>query len=347
MKKILIILLCAMFIFNLTGCDKKEESTNNDSSNKTNETNNSSSDSQESSDSKTAVSYLVDKANKEDLSYQDAETKEQVEMWTFTHEKTAQTDALTDYRYIGSFPSNYVTFNNELWRIIGVFTVDDGTGKKEQRIKLISEEIVDGTKWDSNNGTDWTKATLNNYLNGTYLEELSKESQDMIDNSVWYLGGSISRYYSRGFVEATPNTKDFYINERGTETNNSEPNNYTGKVGLMYPSDYGYATSGSRTTNRNACYDLTLYYYSNSDYSDCYQNDWLFASKYSNEWTIIPTTKPSFGTDEVFTIENMGGAVTSETDYTYVFSRPVVYLKSSVKITSGDGTKNNPYKLEM
>ena len=62
---------------------------------------------------------------------------------------------------------------------------------------------------------------------------------------------------------------------------------------------------------------------------------------------ITPTTKPSFGTDEVFTIENMGGVVTSETDLVYTFARPVVYLKSSVKISSGDGTKNNPYKLEV
>ena len=327
-RKILYILLVGFLAIGLAGCGSKEEKENGNNNTPV--------------EKESAVAYLIDKANKEDLDYQESENKEQVEMWTFTHEKTEQTDALTDYRYIGSYPNNYVKFNNEQWRIIGVFTVDDGTGKKEQRIKLISEEIVDGT-WDSNNGTDWTKATLNNYLNGTYLEE----SQDMIDNSVWYLGGSISRYYSRGFVEATPNTKDFYINERGTETNNSEPNNYTGKVGLMYPSDYGYATSGSRITNRNACYDLTLYYYSNSDYSDCYKNDWLYASKESNEWTITPTTKPSFGTDEVFTIENMGGVVTSETDLVYTFARPVVYLKSSVKISSGDGTKNNPYKLEV
>ena len=331
-KKILSILLIGILVIGLTGCGSKEE--------KESENNNM------PVEKESAVAYLIDKANKEDVNYQEAETKNQIEMWTFTHEKTEQTDALTDYRYIGSFPSNYVTFNNGLWRIIGVFTVDDGAGKKEQRIKLISEQIVDGDEWDSNNGTDWTKATLHNYLNETYFNELSSESQNMIDNAVWYLGGSISRYYNSGYVEATPNTKDFYKNERGSETNNSEPSSYIGKVGLMYPSDYGYATSGSRTMDRNVCYDLTLYYYSNSDYSDCYKNDWLYASKESNEWTITPTTKPSFGTDEVFTIENLGGVVTSETDYTYTKARPVVYLKSSVKITSGDGTKNNPYQLE-
>ena len=35
-------------------------------------------------------------------------------------------------RYIGANPNNYVSFNNELWRIIGVFNnIDDGTGKKQ------------------------------------------------------------------------------------------------------------------------------------------------------------------------------------------------------------------------
>ena len=50
-------------------------------------------------------------------------------MWAFTHEATEQLKATTDYRYIGANPNNYVKFNDELWRIIGVFDVDDETGK--------------------------------------------------------------------------------------------------------------------------------------------------------------------------------------------------------------------------
>ena len=35
-------------------------------------------------------------------------------------------------RYIGANPNNYVSFNNELWRIIGVMNnIDDGTRKKQ------------------------------------------------------------------------------------------------------------------------------------------------------------------------------------------------------------------------
>lgn len=34
----------------------------------------------------------------------------------------------------------------------------------------------------------------------------------------------------------------------------------TGKVGLMYLSDYGYTTSGESTTDRNKCFNMKLNY---------------------------------------------------------------------------------------
>ena len=86
--------------------------------------------------------YLVAKANAEDLDYNSATDAQKKEMWTFTHEATEQTTALTDYRYIGADPNNYVKFNDELWRIIGVFDTDDGTGKVEKRLKIIRNESI-------------------------------------------------------------------------------------------------------------------------------------------------------------------------------------------------------------
>lgn len=39
-------------------------------------------------------------------------------------------------RYIGADPNNYVSFNGELWRIIGVMNnIDDGTESKKQDSK--------------------------------------------------------------------------------------------------------------------------------------------------------------------------------------------------------------------
>ena len=42
-----------------------------------------------------------------------------------------------EYRYRGTNPDNYIIFNDELYRIIGVFSVDNGTGNIENRIKII------------------------------------------------------------------------------------------------------------------------------------------------------------------------------------------------------------------
>ncbi|MBQ9318259.1 MAG: hypothetical protein IJR82_01320 [Bacilli bacterium] len=92
------------------------------------------------------VNYLLTNAvNASGTEYNDM-TKSK--MFVMTHPQTDQTSAQTEYRYIGDNPNNYVYFNCdtldnqnsdtcEIWRIIGVFDVDDGTGNYEQRIKLV------------------------------------------------------------------------------------------------------------------------------------------------------------------------------------------------------------------
>ena len=85
----------------------------------------------------TGAETLVAKANPETLDYATATTDQKNQMWSFSHEATEQLSATTDYRYIGANPNNYVKFNDELWRIIGVFDTDDGTGKLEKRLKII------------------------------------------------------------------------------------------------------------------------------------------------------------------------------------------------------------------
>ena len=72
------------------------------------------------------------------------DNKDNSGLYTITHpaDNTLQigaTESITEYRYRGANPKNYVTFNGETWRIIGVFPTDDGTGKIENRIKLIKD----------------------------------------------------------------------------------------------------------------------------------------------------------------------------------------------------------------
>ena len=237
-------------------------------------------------------------------------------------------------RYIGANPNNYVQFNNELWRIIGVFNnIDDGSGVKEIRLKIIrNEPYSDGIAWDTDNVNDWSTASSQEELNGTYLESITSPSKGMIEDTVWKLGGSST------YNDVTASM--FYERERGTTVYEGHSTEWIGKIGLMYPSDYGYATSGGSTTNRETCLNTALYSW--DDYDDCFNNDWLYAGS-NPQWTLTP---PSGSSPYVFGVRSYGDVIP---DYTYysIAVFPVLYLSSNVKISGGEGTEESPYQLSL
>ena len=272
---------------------------------------------------------MIASVNPETLDYNTADIKQKNQMWTFTHEATEQLKATTDYRYIGANPNNYVKFNDELWRIIGVFDVDDGTGKIEKRMKIIRNESIYNVAWDDNGVNEWSTASLKATLNtGTFYTGLNNTAKTMIGDAKWYLGGSID------INGVTPSI--IYSRERGTTVyNSSRSTNWTGKVGLMYPSDYGYATSGGSSINRTSCMAKELLKWIDSSYSECKNNDWLYIAW--DQWTISPFANSS---DWIFTVDCGYDASTP-----YPMTRPVVYLKSTIKITSGIGSFTDPFIL--
>ena len=227
-------------------------------------------------------------------------------------------------RYYGSDPNNYVTFNNELWRIIGVFNnIDDGTGKKETRIKIARSESIGNYAWDSNAENEWSTATLNTYLNGTYINSLSTESQAMIGNAKWNLGGwNTSKIYAN----------QFYEYERGTTVYSGRSTEWTGKIALMYPSDYMYAGDLSKCS-------LDGYNW-NYDATNCRDTSWLRNTS-THQWTLSPNSSSS---DVVFRVSN-SGYVNSSYVTNSGASRPVLYLNSDVTITGGDGSSTNAFTL--
>ena len=315
---------------------------------------------------------LVAKANPETLDYNSATADQKNQMWTFTHEATEQLAATTDYRYIGANPNNYVKFNDELWRIIGVFDVDDGTGKIEKRMKIIRNESIGNYSWDNSTTessyetNNWPDARLNYLLNPGHESEtyggslywnrksgtcyygssngttscdftstgLTNEAKTMIGDAKWYLGGT-SDYTSSSNGLAS----HYYKNERGTAVYSGRNTNWTGKVGLMYPSDYGYATSGGSSTNRASCMAKELYNWDSSSYSDCKNNDWLYDSS-QHQWTMSPRadSRVVFG---VYSAGYVNGNYACNT----IAGRPVVHLKSTIKVISGSGTTSSPYIL--
>ena len=265
-------------------------------------------------------------------------------------------------RYIGANPNNYVTFNNELWRIIGVFNnIDNGSGTKETRIKLIRDEPIGKYSWDNKGSygiNDWTDSTLKEVLNnGPYWNRtsgncpsgvsgattscdfstngLTEEAKRMISDAVWNLGGTADFTSSSNGLAS-----HWYSYERGTTVYSGRPTKWTGKIGLMYASDYGYATSGGSTTDREACLNKELYNWDSS--SECYNNDWLYNSS-NSQWTLTPYASHSY---VAFYVHSLGSVYSDSTYFTLGVS-PALYLNSNVKISGGSGTESNPFVLSL
>ena len=245
---------------------------------------------------------------------------------------------ITEYRYRGASTKNYVTFNNETWRILGVFPTDDGTGKIENRVKLIKDQSIGDKYWDTNGSNNWARpATLNTELNTTYLNSLDSTSKSMIGNTKYYLGGysnskiqkDVMYQYERKIQNTTNN--EFYYG--------SNPNSWVGKLGLMYASDYGYASSN--------CENKRIYDYNSSanDIRACNDTNWLYNIKVS-EW-ILP--QDASNSSSAFYVSSGGGVYRSDFYVTadQFAVRPVLYLISSVQIAGGNGTSSSPYTLGL
>ena len=162
-------------------------------------------------------------------------------------------------------------------------------------------------------------------------------TRNAIESVVWNLGGTAS-YTSASDGLAS----HWYGYERGATVYSGRPTTWTGKVGLMYPSDYGYATAGGTTTNRAACLVKELYNW--DGISDCKNNDYLYKSSYI-QWTLMPRSSNS---SRVFYVYSTGFVDGDNFAYSPHGVRPTAFLKSNISITDvGNGTSSSPYQLSL
>ena len=277
-------------------------------------------------------------------------------------------------RYEGTDPNNYICLDNQkegtcsnsslLFRIIGLFDEDtssDGTTSSgtKKLLKVIDTNNYGGTsgkRWNSAGiGTNnWSTASLKTELNGAYLTTLlaisnvNSKLTSAIANTKWHLGGASSSNYT------TLTAEGIYTQERDANAIYSgNPSSIYAKVGLMYSSDYGYATVGGKTTNKSSCRAKELYNWNDSSYSDCKNNDWLFTSQSSfvnsGEWLLAPLSANPFKAAMFTSSGNVRPfADVNDPDSTYsVYAvRSTFYLDSSVvKIVGGDGSSSNAYRI--
>ena len=282
-----------------------------------------------------------------------------------------------DYRYRGAEPNNYVSFNNDLYRIIGVFDFNSHGINGKYLVKLIRNRTLYAGSWGAYNSTkgtysgyknDWTgnrtgvkvsaNVILNEYFynktntsttygacsNWTYYYSnnnyktfscsdivgygINDTYRNYIEEVTWYLKGYRSTDHSK---------QNFYLCERGlsTDTTKCRSGNSgaydattTANIGLMYVSDYLYASSYFADTSTTTA---SSYYYGNKN--------WLYKG---NEWTITPYAT----SDSLVFLSSRDSVNYGYADASYGV-RPSFYLKSNVNVTGGSGTFDDPYTLSM
>ena len=280
-------------------------------------------------------------------------------------------------RYIGANPDNYVKFNNELWRIIGVF---DG------KAKLIRAESLGNYSWDSSDKTingglgvnNWAQADLMYELNEDYLnynltentkwynsnnnaknanfdytKTIKKDAQELIVDELWHTKSAniVNGEYSLNGDGASANSLYYYERNGkntalnpGTSNSNDNTQRYdtwTGKVGLAYPSDILYATSGDDTISRETCISKSQWRHDNHE---CQASDWMVTGTSSgNRWLMSTFTLDGDNRTAYYWI---GAAQGNQVAWaSKVF--PVVFLNSQVYITEGNGSSENPYQIAL
>ena len=271
-------------------------------------------------------------------------------------------------RYVGASPENYLKFNDETWRIVGVFnnitTIDElGNEKKESLVKIVRNDSLGNYSWDSsgsdkNSGfgvNEWSQADLMTELNTDYINPNPTSS-----TTLWFNGSNNSK---NGTYEYKNNIKsdsidkvakvrwntsraeygasalNSYNQERSTTPINTPKDNvprnntWDGKIALIYPSDYGYASTDTACRDNMSSKTNNVY--------NCKNENWLFNSAY--QWTLSPISGYA---DYVFQVYS-GGLVVVSCANRANDVRPALFLKSDVVIAGGTGESvENAYTLE-
>ena len=210
------------------------------------------------------------------------------------------------YIYKGANPNNYITFNNETWRILSI--------EADGRIKIVRDELLPSRKWDSTNSNNWDRPSdIKTYLNGEYLESITV-NKDKIVPSTWSIGGvTIGNNDLAGQIAS----------ENGTQSQEAS-------IGLITASEYLRAN-----TNKEECGNFSL---NNDNYSTCKTTNWLFKNDYY--WTISPYFSASY---LVFYVDNDGDLNCDDSTYPYAVL-PAITLSSDINL-SGSGTAGDSYRI--
>ena len=177
------------------------------------------------------------------------------------------------------------------------------------RIKSVKSDY-----WDTNNSDNWASASLNSYLNGTYLNnQLNSTAKSQIVSHDWSIGA------------IAPGNNDL-----ANQINDENSEKWNGKIALPTVSEY------IRTNSDSTCNTYI-------QGINCRYNTWMFTSDKNGFWTLSPADVPNLP----FYANTVSNGVISHTTVNGKFgygTAPTVYLSSDLTL-SGSGTQSDPYTI--
>lgn len=254
---------------------------------------------------KTLKDNVVEKINNEGINTVSEEFERRVAT-TYLKNKlnSINVGSYSNYYFNGSNPNNYVSFNNELWRFIGVIN-NNGT----EYAKIVSRNYIKINDLDDYTIDNYNikESNLIKYLNEDYFNSLA--SKDFVQETKYYVS-NISSYINAN-------------NVLRSEIDNE--NEFLSHVGLISISDYVYAA----LDEGNQYSKQLSNYHSQNNWLQTTQ-DYFTLSRNNNNLNIVES----------------GGDIYSTPSLSYKVY-PALYLKKTIKIKSGSGTIDDPYKLSF
>ena len=292
-----------------------------------------------------------------------------------------------EYRYAGSNPDNYITFNNEDWRIVGLVNVETTSGNIEQRVKIVRNDSIGEYSWDTsssdvNSGygvNEWSKSDLMKLLNPGYNNNQDKDSNGSnitVNNSLYWTGGSGNCYNGQSNITTTCNftnslnDADLYIADDIAWNTGAYNNGNPITLQDYYQKERGNAKGNEFCSSNDLCNDsITRTTKWEGKIGLIYATDYFYAMGGNERNQCLTNLNNTCSSDNWLNKSNIYYLITplrniNEAGYSslIILSNglrdsartslasnvfPSLYLKNTVIITSGNGMKDSPYEISL
>ena len=221
-----------------------------------------------------------------------------------------------------------------------VNTINNGKGENDWSNSDLMQEL-NNDYLSLNHNDDETITWYNGAKNAqtavyNYNNNIKKEYQSLIESVVWNIGGWNSNNNNillTNFNSKTGIDDGMYGKERGTKVYSTKttarPVTWTGKIGLIYPTDYAFASADDKCTKISS--------------TNCVNQNWLF--KNTDYWTI--THNSGNATNVWYVPSSNKSAMTTNVASSAYDVYPSLYLKADTKILRREGTKKNPHLIYL